>query len=96
MVAVICYDIKTDTEDGAKRLGKVALACERFGIRVQNSVFELDLPPADLAALKIELKNIIDTSCDSVRIYRLGKNAKARTEILGCDSRIELGTPLIL
>lgn len=96
MTVLICYDIKTDTEYGAQRLRKVASACERFGIRVQNSVFELDLTPGDFASLKIELTNIIDTACDSVRIYRLGKNAKERTEILGSTSRIELHSPLIL
>ena len=53
---VIAYDVDTTTPSGARRLRKVAKLCERNGIRVQNSVFEVLLDAAQLAALKCELE----------------------------------------
>ena len=41
MLLVITYDVDTTSAKGAKRLRKVAKLCERNGIRVQNSVFEV-------------------------------------------------------
>ena len=40
MMILITYDINTETPTGAKRLRKVAKACQNYGQRVQNSVFE--------------------------------------------------------
>ena len=95
MIVVLCYDIKTDKEDGAKRLRQVAETCEQYGIRVQNSVFELDILPGDFEQLKIKLNKIIDKDSDSVRIYRLGKNVSNKITVLGNKNRIELGESLI-
>lgn len=95
MVVIVCYDIKTDSPGGPARLRKVALTCERYGTRVQNSVFELDVTPADLSKLKIELASLVDDEIDSIRIYRLGKNAGPRTTVIGCVNRIEMGAALI-
>ena len=88
MIVVLCYDIKTDKEDGAKRLRQVAETCEQYGIRVQNSVFELDILPGDFEQLKIKLNKIIDKDSDSVRIYRLGKNVSNKITVLGNKNRI--------
>lgn len=45
---VISYDVDTTTPAGAKRLRRVAKICEAYGCRVQNSVFELLIEPAQL------------------------------------------------
>ena len=50
MLIVITYDVNTTDDNGAKRLRKVAKLCERHGIRVQNSVFEVMVDAAQLAA----------------------------------------------
>ena len=42
MYLLLTYDINTETTKGQKRLAKVARACERYGLRVQNSVFEIN------------------------------------------------------
>ena len=59
MMLVIAYDVDTTSSAGSQRLRKVARLCERHGIRVQNSVFEVLLDPAQLVALKTGLEKII-------------------------------------
>lgn len=41
MMLVVTYDVDTSDTAGQKRLRKVAKICERYGMRVQNSVFEV-------------------------------------------------------
>lgn len=58
MMLVVTYDVDTTNASGQKRLRKVAKICERYGMRVQNSVFEVLLDAAQLVVLKHELGNI--------------------------------------
>lgn len=96
MMLVITYDVDTTNSAGAKRLRKVAKLCERYGSRVQNSVFEVLLDPAQLIALKAGLEKIICKETDSVRIYRLGSTYQNRIEVLGHTGLIEADEPLLL
>lgn len=96
MMLVIAYDVDTTDSAGARRLRKVAKLCERYGSRVQNSVFEVLLDPAQLAALKAGLEKIICKETDSVRIYRLGDTYRNRIDVIGRTGPIETGEPLIL
>ena len=66
---VLSYDVDTTDAAGAKRLRKVAKICEAKGCRVQNSVFELLVDPAQLTTLKAQLEKVIDPEKDSVRFY---------------------------
>ena len=59
MMLVVTYDVDTTNASGQKRLRKVAKICERYGMRVQNSVFEVLLDAAQLVVLKHELEKII-------------------------------------
>ena len=86
MFLLLSYDIS----DSPQRLRKVAKICENYGVRVQCSVFELDISMANLVQLKTELSRVIDSSVDSVRFYRLGKNYKNQIEVLGVREEIEL------
>ena len=96
MMLVVAYDVDTTSNAGAKRLRRVAQLCERYGSRVQNSVFEVLLDPAQLVALKSGLEKIICPDTDSVRIYRLGSNYKNRIEVMGRVGPVEAGEPLLL
>lgn len=80
---LITYDVNTTTPEGRKRLRKVAQHCVNYGQRVQNSVFECLLDPAQFVAFKRQLESLIDVNKDSVRYYRLGKNWKERVEHVG-------------
>lgn len=83
MMVLITYDVSTVTEDGKKRLRKVAKQCVNYGQRVQNSVFECLLDPAQFAQLRHTLEGIIDAEHDSLRYYFLGKNWRRRVEHVG-------------
>uniref|UniRef100_UPI0040287C8E CRISPR-associated endonuclease Cas2 n=2 Tax=Akkermansiaceae TaxID=1647988 RepID=UPI0040287C8E len=52
MYILITYDVATDDKAGQRRLRQVARACENVGQRVQNSVFECELPPAQLVDIR--------------------------------------------
>ena len=95
MMLVVTYDVDTSDTAGQKRLRNVAKICERYGMRVQNSVFEVILDAARLAVLKHELEKIIDMAQDSVRFYRLGNSYENRIETMGRRPLVEAGGALI-
>ena len=96
MMLVITYDVDTTDASGAKRLRKVAKICERHGMRVQNSVFEVLVDAAQLVVLKSELSKTIDMKMDSVRFYRLGNSYENKIETMGKTPLVQAGSPLIL
>ena len=83
MMVLVTYDVSTISEEGAKRLRKVAKVCQNYGQWVQNSVFECLVDPAQFEKLKHALCDIIDEEWDSLRFYYLGKNWKNRVEHFG-------------
>ena len=83
MLVLITYDVKTKTPEGRRRLRRIAKHCLDFGQRVQNSVFECVLEPAQWTELKKRLKDEIDCADDSLRFYKLGKNWQHRVEHVG-------------
>ena len=95
-MVVVSYDVDTTTPAGAKRLRKVAKVCESRGCRVQNSVFEVIVNPAQLVELQARLGSVIDSDKDSIRIYRLGSNWKPRITCMGKLLRFEQENVLIL
>lgn len=95
MMLVVTYDVDTSNVAGQKRLRKVAKICERHGMRVQNSVFEVLVDAAQLVVLKQELKSAIDMAQDSVRFYRLGNSYENRIETMGKRPLVEAGSALI-
>ncbi len=85
----------TSSLGGTKRLRKVARVCQKYGQRVQNSVFECIVDAAQYTSLKIELKKIIDQELDSLRFYRLGNNYKTKVEHFGTKETLDLEGLLI-
>lgn len=92
---VVTYDVNVSSPDGARRLRQVAKACERCGVRVQNSVFEVNVDAAHLAVLKAELGAIMDPEQDSIRFYRLGNSYANKIDVMGRHPRVEAGSPLM-
>lgn len=95
MLVLITYDVNTETSEGKARLRRVAKQCVNYGTRVQNSVFECVLDPAQCLLLKSILTEIIDQSKDSLRFYYLGKEQKAKVEQIGVNKGINVEAPLI-
>ena len=83
MLVLVTYDVNTLDTGGKKRLRQVARACEGYGQRVQFSVFEIELDPAQWARLKARLEGIIRPEVDSPRYYYLGSNWSRRIEHVG-------------
>ena len=83
MLMLITYDVATSDAAGRRRLRRVARLCKDFGQRVQYSVFECQIDPAQWATLRARLVNEIDTNVDSLRFYRLGDNWRPRIEHVG-------------
>ncbi len=96
MMVLITYDVATSTPGGVKRLRHAAKACLDFGQRVQGSVFECQVDPAQWANLKHRLEQIIDPSADSLRYYYLGKHWQRRVEHVGAKPAVDLDGPLIV
>lgn len=96
LLILITYDVSTSSIGGQKRLRKVAKVCQKYGQRVQNSVFECVVDSTQFASLKIELLEIIDKKQDSLRYYRLGNNYKTKVEHVGVKESIDVEGPLII
>jgi CRISPR-associated protein Cas2 len=96
MMILVTYDVSTEDTKGRTRLRKVAKACKNFGQRVQKSVFECLLDPAEWAKLEHQLVSIIDEKKDSLRFYFLGSNWRGRVEHIGAKAAYDPEGPLII
>ena len=95
-MVLVTYDVITSSTVGQKRLRKVAKLCERYGLRVQNSVFEVLVDAAQLSVLKSDLSAVIDHDQDSVRFYQLGNHYQNRVASMGRTGPVQTGEPLLL
>lgn len=96
MLVLITYDVSTVDALGKKRLRQVAKQCTNYGQRVQNSVFECIVDPAQMRELQHRLEKLIDKSTDSLRFYYLGNNYKGKVEHIGAKPTIDIEGSLIL
>lgn len=97
MMVLVSYDVSTIDKRGRARLRRVAKTCLNFGQRVQNSVFECDVDPAQWAVLRQRLIGIIDPESDSLRFYFLGSNWQRKVEHIGAKPTLDLrNDPLIV
>jgi len=96
MLVLVTYDVSTVDAAGRRRLRRVARACQNRGQRVQCSVFECEVDPAQWAALRGELVELIDPGRDSLRFYFLGSGKRHRVEHVGAKPTLDLDGPLIL
>ena len=96
MLVLVSYDVSTIDLAGRRRLRRVAKACQDFGIRVQNSVFECNVDPAQWTLLKSRLLDIHEPASDSLRFYFLGDNYQRRIEHHGAKPALDVEAPLIV
>jgi CRISPR-associated protein Cas2 len=95
MLVLVTYDVNTEKAEGRRRLRRVAKACSNRGQRVQFSVFECLLDPAQWTELRDKLSKEIDPEQDSLRFYFLGANWKHRVEHVGAKPSYDPEGPLI-
>ncbi len=96
MLVLVTYDVNTETPEGRRRLRQVAKQCTNFGQRVQHSVFECLIDPAQWTVLKNKLLDLINPEKDSLRFYFLGANWKNRVEHQGAKPGYDPEGPLIV
>ena len=96
MFVIVSYDVATTTPAGQKRLRRVAKTCRDYGQRVQYSVFECIVDPAQWTMLKERLISEIDSEKDSLRFYYLGSNWQNRVEHVGAKASLDQEGPLIV
>jgi len=82
MYYILVYDINE------KRVQKVHKLLKRYLNWVQNSVFEGELTEGQFESMKLELKERMNGSEDSVIIYKLGSLKYTGREIIGLEKNI--------
>ncbi|HCX00935.1 MAG TPA: CRISPR-associated endonuclease Cas2 [Syntrophaceae bacterium] len=75
---IVAYDI---TE--VKRLNKIAKVMLDYGVRVQKSIFEIDVTPRAFRELKERVEKIIVKELDGVKYYPLCEKCVGTVEIIG-------------
>ena len=96
MLVLVSYDVATSSPGGQRRLRRVAKACKDYGQRVQYSVFECIVEPAQWAVLRQRLIEEVEQKEDSLRFYFLGSNWKRRIEHIGAKPAIDQEGPLVV
>ncbi|MCL6647749.1 MAG: CRISPR-associated endonuclease Cas2 [Chloroflexi bacterium] len=96
MEVLVTYDVATETAAGRRRLRKVAEICQAYGQRVQKSVFECLVTPAQYERLKYRLRAVIEPNEDSLRFYRLAEPRERYLETMGRQLVYDLHHPLVL
>lgn len=96
MMVLVSYDVRTSDPGGTRRLRRVAKVCRNFGQRVQFSVFECMVDPAQWTRLRQLLIQEIDMDADSLRFYFLGANWRNRVEHVGAKESLDQEGPLIV
>jgi CRISPR-associated protein Cas2 len=96
MFVLVSYDVANVDKGGAKRLRRVAKTCQNYGQRVQFSVFECIVDPAQWTELRQQLIKEIKPDEDSLRFYFLGSNWRRRVEHIGAKKSIDQEGPLIV
>lgn len=93
---LVTYDVSFADAGGQKRLRRVSKTCRDFGQRVQYSVFEIEVDPAQWTTLKKRLEDIINPDVDSLRYYYMGANWQRRVEHIGAKPATDLNGTLIV
>ncbi len=96
MLVLVSYDVAVTSEGGARRLRRIARACQDYGQRVQFSVFEIEVAPDQWVLLRSRLLAEMDATHDSLRFYFLGNGGRRRVEHVGAKPALDFEAPLIV
>ena len=95
MLVLVSYDVNTEDAAGRRRLRRIARHCQNWGQRVQFSVFECAVDPAQSKNLRAALLNEMDQDKDSLRFYFLGSSWRGKIEHWGVKPGYDPEGPLI-
>lgn len=94
MLHLVSYDMPS-TPAGDRRRARVARYLEGIGLRVQLSVFELDIAPQKLGAVSQAIEDMLDLAEDSVRIYPVCGTCGGKLLRLGREAPLERSAIMI-
>ena len=95
-MVLVTYDVRTEMAAGRRRLRRVARTCTNYGQRVQESMYECLVDPAQWISLRDSLIPEMAPGEDSLRFYFLGANWKPRVEHGGANSGYDPEGPLLV
>ncbi len=78
MNMIVAYDIADP-----RRLNKVAKVVKDYGIRVQKSIFEVDVDGKLFLEMKARIEELIEASEDGVKYFPLCEKCAGTVEIIG-------------
>lgn len=90
MMVLVTYDVSLEDPAGPRRLRRLAKICLDYGVRVQYSVFECEVDPAQWVSFKDKLLKTYGPEVDSLRFYRLGKEWRSKVEHHGAKPAIDI------
>ena len=90
MLVLVTYDVSFEDESGHKRLRHISKICQDYGVRVQYSVFECDVTPAQWEQLKSSLFGVYNSEIDSLRFYKLGAKGRSKVEHHGAKPSFDV------
>lgn len=96
MLIIVTYDVSVVTEEGPRRLRRVAKVCERYGQRVQKSVFECQVDDMQFEELERSLLAEVDLAADNLRFYRITEPQEMRVKQYGVFRSIDFEAPLLV
>lgn len=96
MLVIVCYDVKTETREGRRRLRRVAKVCESTGQRVQKSVFECQVTLMEMDDLERRLLAEVNLGEDCLRLYRLPESKGCEVREHGTFKATDFDAPLVL
>ena len=77
---VVSYDISDN-----KRRTRLSKYLQSYGVRVQYSVFEMELSKEQYGILKKGVRKLIEKGEDSIRIYSICAECRKKIETIGKD-----------
>jgi CRISPR-associated protein Cas2 len=90
------YDVSVVTENGPRRLRRVAKVCERYGQRVQQSVSECEVNVMQFDDLERSLLAAVDLEVDNLRFYPITEPHERRVKQFGVFRSIDFDAPLVV
>lgn len=96
MIHIVCYDISVTDEGGPRRLRRIAKYLERYGNRMQKSVFEVRMEDQMFTLIRRGLLDLIDPQRDNLIIYRISGARDMSIESHGITMKNDLFANMIV
>lgn len=85
MLRLVCYDINVKKP---KRLREIAKICEKHGIRLQKSCFQVDATEEQITHFLKDLQSVMNKKKDSIVVYTLCNDCVRLVRLYGPEKLI--------